>query len=104
MPRLLTPSQSKALVHRRLVSWAAAFPHSEATFHGAIASGNTVVLEYTWNVTRTGPMPTPKGEVVGTGKSASVRSASVIEMRDGKAASCRQYFDLNTLFTQLGLV
>ncbi len=83
--------------------WAAAFPHSEAEFHSAVASGNTVVLELTWNVTHTGPMPTPNGEVIGTGKTASVRAISVLEMENGKAVSCRQYFDMGTLLSQLGL-
>ncbi len=48
-------------------------------------------------------MATPNGEVVGTGKTASLRAISVFEMEDGKAVSCRQYFDMGTLFSQLGL-
>ena len=35
--------------------WAKALPDSRATFHNAIAAGNTVVLEVTWNATHTGP-------------------------------------------------
>ena len=33
--------------------WATAFPDSKATFHGAVVSGNTVVLELTWKGTHT---------------------------------------------------
>jgi predicted ester cyclase len=36
--------------------WAQAFPDSRATFHNALASGTTVVLEMTWKGTHQGPM------------------------------------------------
>ena len=82
--------------------WGTAFPDSKATFHGAVVSGDTVILEVTWNGTQTGPMVTPNGEVPATGKTVSFRAISVWEVKDGKAASCRQYFDMNTLLSQLG--
>ena len=81
--------------------WATAFPDSKATFHGAFVSGNNVVPEVTWNGTHTGPMETPTGEIAATGKTVSFRAISVYEIKDGKAASCRQYFDMNTLTSQL---
>ena len=83
--------------------WATAFPESRATFHNAYVIGNTVVLELTWNGIHTGPMMTPNGEVPATGESISMRAAQVVEIEDGKAASIRQYFDINTMMTQLGV-
>ena len=41
--------------------WAKAFPDSRATFHGAVAGGETVVLEVTWHGTHNGPLETPNG-------------------------------------------
>ena len=81
--------------------WATAFPNSKATFHRALVSGNNVVLEVTWKGTHLGPMATPNGEIAATGKTISFRAISVYEIKDGKAASCRQYFDMNTLTSQL---
>ena len=83
--------------------WGAAFPDSKATFHSACASGNTVVIELTWNGTHTGPMATPDGEVPATGKSISMRGVIVSELEGGKVASARQYFDMATMMSQLGL-
>ena len=84
-------------------AWGAGFPDSKATFHDAQASGNRVVLEKTWTGTHTGPLVTPDGVVEATGKSFSMRAISVIVVRDGKVALSRQYFDLNTMLSQLGL-
>ena len=39
--------------------WATAFPDSKPAFHGALVSGNNVVLEVTWSGTHSGPMATP---------------------------------------------
>jgi steroid delta-isomerase-like uncharacterized protein len=83
--------------------WATAFPESRATFHNAYVIGNTVVLELTWNGTHTGPMMTPNGEVPATGKNISMRACQVVEIKDGKAASMVQYFDINTMLAQLGV-
>ncbi len=84
-------------------AWGAGFPDSKATFHGACVSGNSVIIEVTWNGTQTGPMLTPNGEVPATGKSFSMRAIMVNEMEGGKVASTRQYFDLNTMLSQLGI-
>ncbi len=83
--------------------WATAFPDSKATFHDAHVSGNTVILELSWKGTQTGPMVTPDGEVPPTGKSIELRAVQVQEIQDGKVASTRQYFDMATLKSQLGL-
>ncbi len=83
--------------------WAKAFPDSKATFHDAFASGDTVVVELTWKGTHTGPLATPSGEVAPTGKSINLRAVQIQEVKDGKVASTRQYFDMATLMSQLGL-
>ena len=83
--------------------WATAFPDSKATFHDAHVSGNTVILELSWRGTQTGPLVTKSGEVPATGKSIDMRAVQVVEVQDGKAASIRQYFDMATMMSQLGL-
>ncbi len=84
--------------------WATAFPDSAPTFHGAWVSGNTVVLELTWKGTHTGPLETPKGPIAATGKRIEIRACNVVEIAEsGKAKLERQYFDMATMFQQLGI-
>jgi steroid delta-isomerase-like uncharacterized protein len=83
--------------------WAQAFPDSKATFHSALASGNSVVLEVTWKGTHRGQLQTPVGPIAATGKSMEIRACVIIEMAGGKAKLQRHYFDMATLFEQLGL-
>jgi steroid delta-isomerase-like uncharacterized protein len=82
--------------------WAAAIPDSKATFHDALASGNTVVLEVTWKGTHQGPLHLPQGPIAATGKSIEIRSCMLIEVAGGKVRLQRQYFDMATLLRQLG--
>jgi len=85
--------------------WATALPDSKATFHSALVSGNTVVLEVTWRGTHTGPLEMPKGPIAATGKRIELRACNVIEIsaERGKAKLQRQYFDMGTLLQQLGI-
>ena len=85
--------------------WATALPDSKATFHSALVSGNTVVLEVTWQGTHTGPLETPKGPIAATGKRIEIRACNVIEVaaEKGKAKLQRQYFDMATMLQQLGV-
>jgi len=83
--------------------WAAALPDSKATFHSALVSGNTVVLEVTWRGTHTGPLQTPHGEIAPTGKKIDIRACQVIEIAGDKPQAMRHYFDMATLLKQLGV-
>jgi steroid delta-isomerase-like uncharacterized protein len=83
--------------------WAQAFPDSKATFHNALVSGNTVVLEVTWKGTHKGPLQLPKGPIPATGKSITVRSCIIGEIAGDKLRLQRQYFDMATLLQQLGV-
>jgi steroid delta-isomerase-like uncharacterized protein len=83
--------------------WATALPDSKATFHNAVVSGETVLLEVTWNGTHTGPLQTPTGSLAATGKRIELRACQVFQIAEGKAQSMRQYFDMATLMQQLGV-
>jgi steroid delta-isomerase-like uncharacterized protein len=83
--------------------WATAFPDSKATFHRALVSGNTVILEVTWRGTHKGPLQLPGGPVQATGKTIELPACMITEIRDGKATSMRQYFDMATLLQQVGI-
>jgi steroid delta-isomerase-like uncharacterized protein len=84
-------------------AWGVAFPDSQATFEGAIASDDTVVLELRWRGTHKGPLNLPTGKVDPTGKSIDMRACQIIELANGKTRSIRHYFDLATMLRQLGI-
>ena len=83
--------------------WAAAFPDSKATFDRAHVCGNTVILEVTWRGTHSGPLRTPTGETAATGKKIEMRGCQIVDVADGKVRSIRQYYDMATLMSQLGV-
>ena len=83
--------------------WAEAFPDSRARFHDAHASGSTVVQEVTWKGTHTGELQTPNGPIPATGRSMAVRACLVMQMDGERLKQQRHYFDMATLFQQLGL-
>jgi steroid delta-isomerase-like uncharacterized protein len=83
--------------------WAQAFPDSKATFNNALVSGNCVVLEVTWKGTHKGQLQTPNGPVPATGKTIEIRACTILELAGEKARLQRHYFDMATLFEQLGV-
>jgi steroid delta-isomerase-like uncharacterized protein len=83
--------------------WATAFPDSKAAFQNAFATGDTVVLEVKWRGTHKGELQTPEGRFEATGKSIEVPACMIVEIGDGKVKAIRHYFDMATLFQQLGL-
>jgi steroid delta-isomerase-like uncharacterized protein len=95
--------QGQAQVVECWQGWARAFPDSQATIHGAFASGNTVCVEMTWRGNHTGPLELPAGPVAATNRSIDVRSCQVFVMSDSKARVIRHYFDMATMFQQLGI-
>lgn len=82
--------------------WAKAFSDSRATIHSALASGNTVVIELTWQGTHNGPLETPAGPLAATGKRIEIRACQVTELANGKLKLQRHYFDMATLLQQVG--
>jgi steroid delta-isomerase-like uncharacterized protein len=83
--------------------WAQAFPDAKATFNDAMVSGDGVVLEVTWKGTHRGPLQTPKGAIAATNKPIEIRACFIVELAGEKARLQRHYFDMATLFEQLGV-
>ena len=70
-----------------------------------IEDGDTVVAEWTFRGTHTGPLPVPDGtDIPATGKTVELSGVTISEIRDGKLVSMREYFDNAALMTQLGLM
>jgi ketosteroid isomerase-like protein len=70
--------------------------------HSAV-NGNVLLYEFTDEGTHTGPLATPRGEVMGSGRHFRIEGAGVVEMRDDRIASERVYFDPGSFLRQLGI-
>jgi steroid delta-isomerase-like uncharacterized protein len=82
-------------------------PFSDMTMETSqlVEEGDTLVAEWTWRATHTGPMAMPDStEIPPTGKAVELPGVSVLKIRDGKFATDREYWDAAAVMTQLGLL
>lgn len=80
----------------------AAFPDGALAFGEQICTEEGVATEVVFTGTQTGPMPTPGGLLPPTGKRVTLRSVSMLRIKDGMVASERVYLDQLEMLTQLG--
>lgn len=83
--------------------WAKAFPDSSATFEEPLVDGDVVVQRLRWRGTHSGPLSLPTGEILPTGREIDFRACQIIRIENGKTVETRQYFDLNTMLSQIGV-
>jgi len=84
--------------------WKQAMADVTGTVTNACATGNTVLLEVTWNGTHTGPLQGPSGTIPATGKRQATRSSWVMSFEGGKIRESRHYFDMLSFMQQLGVL
>jgi steroid delta-isomerase-like uncharacterized protein len=85
-----------------LKGWRQAFPDAVGTVTSAVASGDKVALEVTWNGTHTGPLSTAAGTIQASGKHQETPAAIFYTFAGDKIKESRQYFDSMTLLKQIG--
>ena len=68
-----------------------------------IADGDDVAVVFTGWGAHTGTMTTPMGSIPATGRSVLLQFCDVLELKDGRIASWRQYLDTASLLAQLGV-
>ncbi len=84
--------------------WADGFPDGNVTIDRVIASGDTVVLEFTGIGTQTGTLRGPGGDIPATGRSVTLNLCDVHDIHDGKIQKISSYFDSASLLQQLGVM
>lgn len=84
--------------------WTAAFPDARGRLEQAYDSGETVVMEITWEGTQTGELPLPTGPLPPTGKRVAVPAVMIATRKDGKVWRQRHHLDMLAMLTQLGVV
>ena len=83
--------------------WKRAFPDEQGTITGTFTSGNTAVIELTWEGTQSGPIAMPDGkELPPSNRRTTLKAVEVIEVEGGKIKVLRHYFDLMTILQQIG--
>lgn len=83
--------------------WIGAFPDGKVEITNLIASGEWVAVEYTGRGTNSGPILTPGGQISPTGRSAEMRFAEIVQVRNGKLVGGRAYWDTGAFTSQLGI-
>jgi len=81
------------------------FPDLVGTCDNRNDAGDGLVEECSWTGTNTGNIVTPDGNTIQpTGKSVNLRNLMIWEYQDGKVKSVKNYLDMMTMMSQLGLV
>ena len=83
-------------------AWKQAFPDAVGTITNAVAGGDMVALEVTWNGTHTGPLTTAEGTIPASGKRQETPAAFFFTFVGNKIKASRHYFDSLTLLKQIG--
>jgi predicted ester cyclase len=81
-----------------------AFPDGSLTFGDQALAGDVAATEIVFTGTHTGPMLTLDGPIPATENPVTVRSASILRIKDGLIASEHIYLDQLDMLTQLGLM
>ena len=82
--------------------WFQAFPDVQGKISNAFASGDTAIVELTWDGTQTGPLVGPAGTIPPSGKRQKTRATLVLTIDDGKIKEAHHYFDMLSLLQQIG--
>ncbi len=85
-----------------LVPFATAIPDAKTEVTRVIAAGDWIATEHTGRGTHLGPLVTPMGEIPASGNPHELRFAEIFQMRDGKVALMRAYYDSATMLRQMG--
>lgn len=80
-------------------NWKKVAPDCKGTVRNTFVSGNTVIVEVDWKGTQTGAF----GDHPPTGKTWDVKGCQVITMQNDKINELHQYYDMSTIFRQLGI-
>jgi len=94
--------QGPEAVVAALQGWKEAMPDVTGTVTNALASGNTVTLQVTWEGTQTGPLEGPTGTIPASGKRQVTPAAWILIFEGEKIKESHHYFDMLTLLTQIG--
>lgn len=85
-------------------NWATGFPDGRAEVTRVIDGGDVVAVEFTGRGTQSGPLRAPGSQIAPTNKRVEIKFCDVHEIKGGKIARSRSYFDAASMLRQLGLI
>jgi steroid delta-isomerase-like uncharacterized protein len=94
-------SGSDAII-QTLQEWKKAMTDSQGTVTQALASGNQVTLEITWQGTHNGAFTGPAGTIPASGKRQTTPAAMIVKFQGNKVKEINHYFDMVTFLQQIG--
>ena len=83
--------------------WMNAFPDAKATVVDMNVSGNVVTTIFRGQGTFTGEMPSPEGNISGTGQRLDMEFEDILEFEDGMVVRNETNYDMGNMMEQLGL-
>jgi steroid delta-isomerase-like uncharacterized protein len=83
--------------------WKTAFPDLKATVTRGYTVGDRVIVEVEWEGTHTGPLEGSFGTVAPTHRHCQVHGVVLFTLKNAKIVETRNYFDVMTVLTQLGV-
>ena len=105
---LVTPwgtFEGRAAIHEAWRRDKAAFPDGTLTLDVLVEQGDTLADEWTIVGTHTGPLVMPDGaELPPTGKQIELKGMELVQLRGGKIAVHRLYWDNMAVAGQLGVL
>ena len=98
-------AEGRTAIRERWAREKVAFPDRTLTVDVLLEQGDTIVTEWTWVATNTGPLVLRDGtELPPTGKRVEIRGMELAQMRDGKIHVYHMYWDGMAIAQQLGLL
>jgi steroid delta-isomerase-like uncharacterized protein len=83
--------------------WKTAFPDLRTTLVRGYVVGERVIAEVLWEGTQSGPLENAFGLLPPSNRRSKLRSAIFFSVKHDRITECRHYFDLATLWRQLGI-
>jgi steroid delta-isomerase-like uncharacterized protein len=83
--------------------WKKAFPDLRTSLTRGYSVGERVIAEVLWEGTQTGTLENAFGMLPPTNRRSKLRSAIFFTLKQDRITECRHYFDLATLWRQLGI-
>lgn len=80
-----------------------AFPAATLETRAPVVEHDTAAVEWTYAGRNTGPITTPMRIIPPTNQLMSIHGASFLHFKDGLITQERRYYDVRTLYQQLGL-
>ena len=85
-------------------SWASAFPDMTIETLSVVGDETHMAGEFKGGGTHDGTLQTPDGDIPATGRRFDERFVWYYEVADGKLSAVRDYYNVMSLMTQLGLI